>query len=166
MVRTFERLLNTGDRAGLFTLFAPSVPESQVEQYTNDLLVRGAVRTTLRERARAPLEGAPPGDGFSLIIEFFIETAGKARIMTTGMDVRRPPGGDIDSWRFVGVEGLTSVEGLYKIRVNTSRPMTARNLEVTSEDLVISLQDGTAFLVECDDGITGLILIGRGEMRF
>jgi Peptidase family M1 domain len=166
LVRKFEQSLNAADRPGLIALFASSVPEQQLRQFTNDLLVTGAVRTTVRERDRAPLEGAPPGDGYSLIIEFFIETAGKARILTTGMDVRRPPGGDINSWRFVGAEGLTSVEGLYKIRVNTARPMTARNLEVTSEDLVIALQDGTVFLVECDDGVTGLVLIGRGEMRF
>jgi hypothetical protein len=166
MVRKFERALNAGDRAGLRALFASSVPESQIEQYTNDLLINGAVRTTLRERARAPLEGAPPGDGYSLIIEFFIETAGKARILTAGMDIRRPPGGDIESWRFVGAEGLTSVEGLYKIRVNTKRAFTARNLEITSEDLVVALHEGTVYLVECDEGVTGLVLIGRGEVRF
>jgi hypothetical protein len=166
MVRKFERSLNASDRPGLEALFAPTVPAHQVEQYTNDLLISGAVRTTLRERDRTPLEGAPPGDGYSLIIEFFIETAGKARILTAGMDIRRPPGGNIDSWRFVGAEGLTSVEGLYKIRVNTMRPLMARNLEVTSEDLVIALQDGTVYLVECDEGVTGLVLIGRGEMRF
>ena len=38
MVRKFERALNAGDRAGLRALFASSVPESQIEQYTNDLL--------------------------------------------------------------------------------------------------------------------------------
>ena len=166
LVQKFERSLNAADRPGLLALFASSVPEHQVQQFTNDLLVTGAVRTIVRERFRAPLEGTPPGDGYSLIIEFFVETAGKARILTTGMDVRRPPGGDLNSWRFVGAEGLTSVEGLYKIRVNTARPMTAKNLEVTSEDLVIALQDGTVFLVECDEGVTGLVLIGRGEMRF
>jgi len=166
MVRKFERALNAGDRSGMLALFASSVPEAQVEQYTNDLLINGAVRTALRERARAPLEGAPPGDGYSLIIEFFIETAGKARILTASMDIRRPAGGDIESWRFVGVEGLTSVEGLYKLRMNINRPLSARNLEVTSEDLVIVLQEGTIYLVECDEGVTGLVLIGRGEMRF
>jgi len=166
MVRKFERALNAGDPSGLVPLFASSVPERQVEQYTSDLLIKGATRTTLRERARAPLEGAPPGDGFSLIIEFFIETAGKARILTAGMDIRRPPGGDIESWRFVGVEGLTSVEGLYKLRININRPLSARNLEVTSEDFVLALQEGTVYLVECDEGVTGLVLIGRGEMRF
>ena len=166
MVRKFERALNAGDRSGLLALFASSVPERQKEEYTNDLLVSGTVRATLRERARAPLEGAPPGDGYSLIIEFFIETAGKARILTAGMDIRRPPDGGIESWRFVGAEGLTSVEGLYKLRMNTNRPLSARNLEITSEDLVIALQEGTVYLVECDEGVTGLVLIGRGEMRF
>jgi hypothetical protein len=166
LVRKFERALNAADREALLALFAPSVPEHQLRQYTNDLLISGTVKTTLRERDRSPLEGVPPGEGYSLIIEFFIETSGKARILTAGMDIRRPPGGALDTWRFVGTEGLTSVEGLYKLRLNTSRPMTAKNLEVTSEDLVIALQDGTAFLVECDDGVTGLVLIGRGEMRF
>ena len=36
----------------------------------------GAVKTTVRLRDRAPLEGAPPGDGYSLVVEFFIETPG------------------------------------------------------------------------------------------
>src|SRR5689334_16767837 len=165
MVRKFERALNAGDRSGLLALFASSVPERQKEEYTNDLLISGAVRATLRERARAPLEGAPPGDGYSLIVEFFVETAGKARILTTGMDIRRPPGGAANSWRFVAMESLTSVEGLYKLRLNT-HPLTAKNLEITSEDLVLTLRDGTVFQVDSDEGVTGLVLVGRGEMRF
>ena len=166
LVQKLERSLSAADGPGLAALFAPSVPPQQIQRYTNDLIVPRAVRTTVRERDRLPLEGAPPGDGYSLIVEIFIETAGKARILTTGMDIRRPPGGDINSWRVIGAEGLTSVEGLFRLRLNTGRPLAARNLEVTSEDLVISLQDGTVFLVECDEGVTGLVLIGRGEMRF
>ena len=71
------------------------------------------------------------------MVEFFIETAGRARILTAGMDMRRPPNGDLASWRFVGAEGLTFVEGLYKLRID-KRPLAARNLEITSEDLVLS----------------------------
>ena len=81
------------------------------------------------------------------------------------MDMRRPPNGDLASWRFVGAEGLTFVDGLYKLRID-KRPLTARNLEITSEDLVLQLSEGTVFRVECDDGVTGLILLGRGLMTF
>ena len=37
--------------------------------------------------------------------------------------------------------------------------------EIAAEDLVLALQDGTIFFVECDEGVTGLVFIGRGEMR-
>ena len=79
--------------------------------------------------------------------------------------MRRPPNGDLASWKFVGAAGLTFVDGLYKLRID-KRPLTARNLEITSEDLVLQLAEGTVFRVECDDGVTGLILIGRGLMTF
>ena len=31
---------------------------------------------------------------------------------------------------------------------------------------MLQLSEGTVFRVECDDGVTGLILIGRGLMTF
>jgi hypothetical protein len=166
MVRKFDRALNAGDRPAIEALFGPTVHPALVQQLERDLLIPNVVRITLRLRDRAPLEGAPPGDGFSLIVEFFVETAGKARILTTGMDIRRPTGGTIDTWRFVGMESLTSVEGLYKLRLNTARPFAAKNLEINSEDVVLMLREGTVFHVDSDEGITGLVLIGRGEMRF
>ena len=166
ILRKFDRALNAGDRSSLEALFGPSVPAERVQQLEHDLLIANVVRISVRLRDRSPLEGAPPGDGFSLIVEFFVETPGKARILTTGMDIRRPPAGAVDSWRFVATESLTSVEGLYKLRLNTARPLIAKNLEIASEDLVLTLREGTVFTVDCDEGITGLVLIGRGEMRF
>ena len=165
LLRSFEQALNRGDRTALTALFSSGVPSSQIDLYLGSLLMPGAVKSTLRLRDRSQLEGAPPGDGYSLVVEFFIETTGRARILTAGMDMRRPPNGDLSSWRFVAAEGLTFVEGLYKLRVD-KRPQTARNLEITSEDLVLQLPEGTVFRVECDDGVTGLILLGRGQMTF
>ena len=166
LLRHFEEALNGAGRPSLAALFAPEVPPEDVENYTADLLLPGAVKTTVRERDRSQLEGAPPGDGYSLIVELFIETQGRARLLTALMDMRRPPGGDLDSWRFVGAESVTFVDGLYKLRLVTARPMSARSLEVVSEDLLLLLHEGTAFLVECDEGVTGLVLLGRGEMTF
>ncbi len=165
LVRRLEETLNAGDRDGFQALF-DAVPQVLVDRYASDLLVPGAVKTVVRERDRADLEGAPAGDGNRLVVEFFVETAGRARILTAGLDVRRPPGGDAASWRIVRAEGLTAVEGLYRLRLNTTTQYAARNFEVTSEDVRFVLQDGTVFLVESDDGVTGLVLLGRGEMRF
>jgi hypothetical protein len=165
LLRQFEQALNKGDKSALTGMFSPDVESSEIEVYIGSLLMPGAVKTTLRLRDRSPLEGAPPGDGYSLVVEFFIETPGRARILTAGMDMRRPPNGDLVSWRFVNAEGLTFVEGLYKLRID-QRPLNARNLEITADDLVLQLSEGTVFRVECDDGTTGLILLGRGVMTF
>ena len=161
-----EQGLNARTAVDLAPLFASTVPPARAERLADDLSMPRAVRTTGVERARSPLEGVPEGDGFSLVIEFFVETPGKARIVTAGLDMQRPPGGDVQSWRFVNAEGLTSVEGLYKLRLNTSAPLAAKDFEITSEDLSLTLQEGIVFPVESDDGVTGLVLVGRGEMRF
>ena len=37
---------------------------------------------------------------------------------------------------------------------------------VSTEDFQLTLAEGAVFPVEGEEGITGLVLIGRGEMRF
>jgi hypothetical protein len=166
VIDRLEESLNARDRRALTGLFADAVPVTDVDRYASDLLNPNAVRTVVRERDRGPLEGAPPGDGFTMVVEIFVETPGRARIHTSSLDIRRPPGGVIESWRIVGTAGLSSVEGLYKLRLDASRAFTARNLEIVSEDFSLALPAGDVFLVQSDDGVTGAVLMGRGEMRF
>jgi hypothetical protein len=166
LLRRTEQVLNSGDRSAFPSLFGPSVAETRIQQHISELFTPGAIRTALFLRDRAALEGVPEGDGYRLVVEFFIETRGRARILTAGVDMQRPAGGALDSWRIVNIEGVSWVEGLYRLRLNTAAPLAVRDLELRSEDLVIALQEGTLFLVECDDGVTGMVMVGRGEMRF
>ncbi len=166
LLNRLEQTLTKADRSSFPSLFGPPIDEFRIQQLITDLFIGGSVRTVVRERDRAQLEGVPEGEGNRLVVEFFSETRTRAKILTANVDVRRPPSGGVDSWRIVGMEGLTSVEGLHKLRLNTAKQFSARRLQVTSEDLVISLEEGTVFLVECDEGVTGLVLLGRGEMRF
>ena len=166
---TVERVsatLNARDRAGFTALFGPTVPPPLVGRYADDLMPSDSVRVVVRERDRGPLEAVPPGDGYRMVVKIFVETAGRGRILTTELSIRRPSGGTLDTWRIVSADGLSSVEGLYRLRLNTVRAYTARNLEILSEDLTLALPSGEVFLVECDEGVTGVVLIGRGEMRF
>ena len=166
LVGQLEQAVNSGDASGFPAFFGPAFPLADIERYRGDLFPPGVVRAVARERDRRPLEGAPPGDGYSLIVEFFIEQPGRGRILTAAVDVRRLPAGDVSTWRIVSITGLNTVQGLHKLRLNTAQAMAARQFQVTAEDLTLTLHDGIVFLVECDDGVTGLILIGHGDMRF
>ena len=166
VLTNLERALASGNRDTFAALFASGVADVGIRIYANDLLRPGVVEAVVKERERAPLEGVPPGDGFRTVSDLFIATSGRGRVLTVGIDIRRPAGGDLNSWRIVGFESLSSVDGLYKLRLNTTTQFAARNLVVRSEDLELTLEDGTVFQVECDEGVTGLVLFGRGVMRF
>jgi hypothetical protein len=161
-----EMLLQTGDRAGFASLVGGDVSSEQVEQFAADLFRPGVRRAVVQERDRAPLDGALPGAGYRLVVELFTETEGRARIVTTLLDVRRPAGNDAHAWRITAAQGLTSIEGLFRLRVNPSTHFTARGLTITATDLLITLEEGSVYLVESEVGVTGLVLFGRGVMRF
>ena len=166
VIRHLERVLTTGDKAAFPTLFDTSLSEDMVTQYSYDMFFPGAVRIALFERSRSPLEGVPAGDGFRVVVEFFMETKGHARIVTAGLDIKRPRGGDAESWRVSLIDEISAIDGLYKLRLNTATPRAVRNLELRAEDVIIALQEGLLFPVECDQGVTGMVLVGRGELRY
>ena len=161
-----QSALQGGDRDAFAALFSSTAPPDLSGDFAASLFVPGILRVGVQERDRAQLEGAPEGDGYRLVVELFVETGGRARIFTVGLDIRRPSGGAIDSWRIVGGEGLTSIEGLYRLRVTPTVQFAPRDLTIRSEDFQLTLADGAVFAVEGEEGITGLVLLGRGEMRF
>ena len=164
VLRNIERAMNAADRDAFRSYF--DVAPVLVQGYIADLFVPGAVRSVIRERDRAPLEAVPPGDGYRVVVEFFVETPGRAKLLTASLDIKRPPDGDDASWRIVSAEGLTSITGIYRLRLESTVQYAARNFEITAEDFSLTLFEGSVFLVDCDEGVTGLVLLGRGELRF
>jgi hypothetical protein len=155
------------DDAPLFaSLFSEPLTPEQIEQHRRSLVLPGATRHVVREIDRAPLEGVPRETGHRVAVEVFEETPGRARIVSTSLAVRRGPDGGPDSWRIVGADGLNEVSGLYRLRVETTTQYAARQLEIRAPDLALFLEEGTVFQILSNEGVTGLVLLGRGEMRF
>ena len=166
LLARLEMLLQAGSSADFSSLVTTTFPPEQVEQFAGDLFYPGTRRAIVIERDRAALAGALPGDGYRVVVEMFTETAERARIMTVLFDVRRPPGGADDTWRFTAAQAVTSIDGLFRLRVDPSKQFLARNLTIAAEDLLLTLTTGSVFLVESETGITGLVLFGQGVMRF
>ena len=161
-----QQVLETGTGEGFGALVGGDASAGEIREFTDSLFTPGTRRAVVLERDRIPLEGALPGDGYRVVAELFTESASRARIVTAQFDVRRPASGEPDSWRIVGARGTSAVDGLFRLAVNRSRQFAARNVTITAEDLVITQTDGSVFLVESEDGVTGLVLLGRGVMRF
>jgi hypothetical protein len=167
LLNRLEQLLQHNNRDDFPSLLStPDITGAEAEQATDDLFSYETTRAVVKERDRTPLEGALPGDGYHVIVEIMTETAGRARVLTARLDVRRPRDGPSDSWRIAAITRLTFVQGLYRLRLDSSTQYIAREFTIRSQDVQFTLHTGFVFRVVSGEGVTGLVLLGRGEMQF
>jgi hypothetical protein len=167
LLARLEQLLQQNNRDEFPSLLStPDITGAEAEQATDDLFSYETTRAVVKERDRTPLDGALPGDGYQVIVEVMTETPARARVLTARLDVRRPRGGSADSWRIAAINRLTFVQGLYRLRLNPSTQYIAREFTIRAQDVQFTLHTGSVFQVLSGDGVTGLVLLGRGEMKF
>jgi hypothetical protein len=162
-----EQALVKSDPAMYLALVAPGSDHASTRGFAEGAFVPGVTRAVVRERDRAPLAGAAEGEGYRVLFEVFIERGRAARIATWQFDLRKSGGdGGAAGWFVVGVQQLSSVDGLHRLTLNPTKHFTAKSLVVTAPDLALELPSGDVFVAETPDGVTGLVLKGRGTMRF
>ncbi|PYR73860.1 MAG: hypothetical protein DMF87_24520 [Acidobacteria bacterium] len=167
LLHKLELLLQQNNRDDFPALLSTSdITGEEAEQATDDLFSYETTRAVVAERDRTQLESALPGDGHHVIVEILTETAARARVLTARFDVRRPRDGDVNSWRIVAITRLTFVQGLYRLRLDTTTQYVAREFTVRSLDVQFTLHSGYVFQAISGEGVTGLVLLGRGEMQF
>ena len=96
------------------------------------------------------------------MVDAFMERGNRARVATWEMDVRRGASG----WGIESATRLSSMESIYHLTLNSSKEYDAKNFTVTAEDVELTLVDGTVFTVDTDQGVTGLVMMGHGQLRF
>jgi hypothetical protein len=168
LLNRFEQALIGGNPASYSELLLPSVnatpaSASRASNFTALEFRPGISRVVIHERDRQDLLGTLPGNGYRLFVDVFLEYGDRARIATWQIDVRRV---DDNEWRIADQERLSAVDSLYRLSVNPTNQFDARDFRIAAEDLELTLVEGSIFTVNTDQGVTGLVLIGRGEMRF
>src|SRR3954468_3747200 len=167
LLARLERIVLASDAAAYFQALAPSADRNRARDFAATELMPGANRVVLHERDRAPLQGATRGNGYSVMVDVFAEFAARARIATWRIDVKRTgDAGTEGEWTIADQERLSSVENIYRLSLDTSKAFAARNLPIPSEDLDLTLPEGSVFVADIDVGTTALVLLGRGTMNF
>ena len=124
-------------------------------------------RVVVHERDRVEIPGALPGDAYGLVVDVFEERGDRARILTWRLDVTRrdAPPGDLE-WAISDQAEISSVNDLYRLSLDSTKRFTATNLRLRDEDFQLVLAAGSVFVSEIDQGITAVVMIGRGQMIF
>jgi hypothetical protein len=168
LLTRLEQALQSGEADSYSELLWPAVsaaPASASRAYNFTALEfrPGVTRVIVQERDRQDLPGTLPGNGYRLVVDAFVEYGDRARVATWQLDIRRV---DETEWRIADQERLSAVESLYRLSVDPTAQFDARDFHISAEDLELTLAEGSIFTVSTDQGITGLVLMGRGDVRF
>ncbi len=160
--------ISTMDRARWLDLLSTSADRDSATEFFAAMVPQGITRVVVKERDRTALQGALPGEGYTLVVEVFIETGPRGRIATWRLDIRRPRGDDIgrQPWRITSQDRLASIEGLHRLTLHPEKQFTARNLVLQAVDFELRLPDGDVFVAETPEGVTAMVLLGDGTMVF
>ena len=114
-------------------------------------------RLVVRERDRTAI-----AEGQRLLLEIFWERAGEGRLSTWSVDAVEAGG----TWRIAQATRFAHITGLYRLALTPGKQFDVRNLKVQAPDLSLEMSSGSAFVAETPDGVTAVVLVGDGRMRF
>ncbi len=165
VLRELEHVLMTGDAAAYEALLLQGSPVSTSQEFLDEWLQPGSTRAVVRERLRAESPDIAAGQGYDLYVDALVESGRNGRVGTLLVKVRSVKPGPAE-WRVAGLNVLTTVRGLYRLSLNPEKQYTIVNLALAAEDFELRVPSGVAFVAETDAGVTGIVVLGRGEMTF
>jgi hypothetical protein len=166
LLERLERIVAAGDSPAYAAELSETADRAAALDFAATELAPGATRVVMRERERGPLTGTLPGNGYRLSVDVFTEFGNRARNATWELDVKRIGEDRDEVWRIADQRRLTLVENLHRLTLEPAKQFEVRDLTISVEDFELALGEGSAFVVETEEGTTGLVLIGRGEVRF
>ena len=162
LLQRLRPVVQDGDLLGYLDLVAGAANRARAIDFGRSEIQPGATRAVIQERDRVPFGGSLDPGGYRLVLDVFVEFGQRARVATWRLDVQRLGG----VWQIIDAERLTSVENLYRLSLDEAKQFDATHLTIKAEDLDVTLETGSVFLAPASGGVTGLVLLGRGEMRF
>ena len=162
-LQKLEPIVQAGDVESFANLEGPLGSRDDAVAFARAEFTRAATRVVIQERDRTELSlSGIPGSVYGLTVDAFLEFGNQARVATWQLFLRRSG----DSWAVIRQQLVSAVDNLFRLTLNTTKQFDARNLTIAAEDLQLTLVEGTVFTIDTDRGVTGLVLLGRGEMRF
>ena len=164
LIEALEAAVLSGDPGAYLALASPAADRAAATEFANAHVRPGVDRVTATPRFETPLDDHPEGDGYRVMVELFFESGARGRLETWQLDVAREEAGR--DWRILDQDAVDSIDNLRHLSLTPTTQYVADDLVVTAEDLTLTLTEGSAFVAKTEIGVTGLVLLGDGVMRF
>ena len=162
LIEALEAAMLAGVPDAYLALVSTAADRGAAADFANAHVRPGVDRVTATPRFETPLDGHPEGNAYQVMVELFFESGARGRLETWQLDIVREEA----EWRILDGDAVDSIDNLRHLSITPTAQYTADDLVVTAEDLTLTLDEGSAFVAETEDGVTGLVLLGDGVMRF
>ena len=160
LLTDIENAMSANNTEEFSRLTSATLPAAEMAALVGSLFHERQTSAAVRERDRRP-EGA----GYSVLVEILIARGDSGRIVTWEFRVQ-PKRDDPSRYEIVGATSVAAIDGLAKLKLDTTRQFAPHNLVVTSPGLSLHLSSGSVFLANVEDGTTALVFRGKGTMHF
>ena len=160
LLTDIENAIGSSNTEEFARLTAATLPAPEMVALLGSLFREGQTSAAVRERDRRP-----DGAGYSLLVEILIARGDAGRIVTWELRVQ-PKKDDTTRYEIAGATLVAAVDGLAKLKLDTTKQFAPRNLVFASPGLTLHLSSGAVFLAHVEDGTTALLFRGKGTMRF
>jgi hypothetical protein len=116
----------------------------------------------VRESSRRPLL---PGSGYEIVADILVNHGRNGRLTTWQVTVE-PHRETRDRFQLSAIAELASVDGLVKLALDPAKQFAVKHLTLKAPDFTLTMESGSAFVGEADDGVTAMVLRGRGRVQF
>jgi hypothetical protein len=158
LLSDLETALASGDATRLTALESPALAPDTVNGIARSV-VAGPDRTVaVRERTRRPTP-----EGADVLADVFLGHGERARVVTWRIHTRSNGDGRA---LIAGLDEQGALADLLKVTLDDAHQFAVHNLAFHATDLTLAMSSGSAFLARADDGVTAIVLHGRGGVRF
>ncbi len=119
-----------------------------------------AISAAVRERGRRVV-----GDTYEVLAEVFVDRGHVGRVSTWQLVVR-PIVEQPERFELVGLRELSAIDNLLKLALEPDVQYSLDDFTITATDVTLTMRSGSAFVAHSPLGVTGLVLRGRGQIRF
>lgn len=158
LLADLETALASGDPTRLTALESPSLSPDTANGIARSVVAGPDATVTVRERARRPT-----AEGTEVLADIFLGHGQRARVVTWRIHTR--PTGDGRAI-IAELDEQGSLTDLLKLTLDATHQFAVHNLVFRATDFTLAMSSGTAFLAQADDGVTAIVLHGRGNAHF
>jgi hypothetical protein len=160
LLQDLEKALQLGRVEDLRALASAALPPEDADRLARTVAGGPATAAIVRERARRKSE-----NGYEVLAHVLVSRERVGRIATWLIGAR-PRGPTSERYELTAFAEVAALDSLLRLALDTTRQFTVKNLSLELTDLSLKMHSGVAFVAESANGVTAVVLRGKGEAVF